>query len=662
MIYYGANYYPEEWSPERRVYDAQLMQQAGFNVVRLAELAWSLMEPEPDRFEFAWLDEIIALLHRHGVSTLLGTPTTVAPPWMVDLDPEVLLVWEDGTRSSYGYWSNYCFSSPVFRERARRIAEAMARHYADNPAVIGWQVDNEFGVMGRARCYCDRCHAAFQRWLKARYGTLEALRTAWGATFWSHEYSDWAQIPAPRKTTGRHNPGLLLDWARFCSERTYDFARLQCEILRALAPKQFLTHNFLNAQYTHLDNYRQAELFDIMAWDNYISFEHPQGAALSHDAFRSYKRRNFWILEQQCGHKFWAPFGELPRGAARKMSWQAVAHGADGVLYFRWRSGLIGTEQFHAGIIPHDGRPGRTYNELAGLGQELIKVGPALEGTTVPAQAALVLDYDSLWALEGQPHNEELRDPWRYAVEAYNDLLRRRIPVDFAPATADLSAYRLVIAPALYVLTPQAAQNLTRYVQQGGTLLLTVRTGEKDPHNRVVDVPFPGLLAELVGATVRKFDSRPAGEVTTVQCEPAWGAAEVGASTWLEWLEPEAAEVVARYREGLYAGEAAATWRSVGEGGVLYLGAMGEGITAQILGRLLARTGVEPPVQVEAPEAVEVCVRAGAGRQIVFLLNHSGEPQTARLGFAAQDLLAGAPAPAEQRLEPYGVRVLQVQT
>jgi beta-galactosidase len=659
MIYYGADYYPEEWPRERWARDAELMQEAGFNLVRLGELAWSRLEPEPDRYDWAWLDDIIALLHKHGFATLLGTPTTVAPPWIVDLDPEVTLVWEDGIRSSYGYWSNYCVSSPVFRERSRRIVEAMARHYADNPAVIGWQVDNEFGVMGRARCYCDRCREAFQRWLRARYGTLEALRSAWGATFWSHEYGDWAQIPAPRRTTGPHNPGLLLDWARFCSDRTLEFARIQCDILRTLAPRQLLTHNLLAAQFTHLDNYRLAELFDVIGWDNYIAAEHPEAGALSHDAFRSYKRRSFWVLEQQCGAKFWAPYAALPRGAVRLASYQGIAHGADAILFFRWRSGLIGAEQYHAGILPHDGRPGRTYEEVRALGQELIRLGSALEGTLPRAEVALVLSYESLWALEQQPHHAALGDPWRYYDGVYRCLLERHIPLDFVPPVADLTGYRLVIAPALFVLAPAAAENLTRYVEAGGTLLATVRTGHKDAHNRVVDAPFPGLLAPLLGVTVREFSSRPAGDLTPVAIAPAWGGGEAPADTWCEWLEPVEAEAVARYAGGLYAGEAAATWRRIGRGGAMYLGAMGDTLTAQLLGQLLTRAGVRPPVEVEAAWPVEVAVREGAERRIVFLLNHSGEARSARLGFRGRDLLQGGEVVGTVELAPYGVRVVE---
>ncbi len=659
-MYYGADYYPEEWPRERWAYDAQLMAEAGFNVVRLAELAWSLLEPEPDRYAFDWLDDSIALLHRHGISTVLGTPTTAAPPWIVDLDPQVLLVGEDGRPLPYGYWGNFCITGSVFRERTRRIVEAMATHYRDNPAVLGWQVDNEFGVFGRTRCYCDRCQQAFRKWLARRYGTLDALRQAWGTTFWSHTYSDWSQIPIPRQPVSRHNPGLLLDYARFCSERTAEYQQLHVDILRREAPGQFVTHNCLGAGFTHLDNFRLGEPLDFLAWDNYVPPANHAIAALSHDVIRGARRHSFWVLEEQCGHNYWPPFSNLPAGAARLMSYQGIAHGADAILYFRWRAGLIGAEQYQAGILPHDGHPGRTYGEVKAMGQELKRLAAALAGTSPRAEVAFILSYESLWALEHQPHHADLADPWRYFQAAYRYLLAHHIPVDFVPPAADLSAYRLAIAPALFVLRPEQAENMARFVQSGGTLLVTVRSGEKDEFNRVVDQPFPGLLAGLLGLTVREFDSQPAGQATQVAVEPAWGQATVAADTWHEALEPTAAEVAARYAGGLYAGLPAATWRPVGGGGAMYLGTMGAEVTAHLLAQLLERAAVRPPVEVEAPPEVEVAVREGPGRRVVFLLNFSAQAQPVRLACPARDLLQGGAVAGPLHLEPFGVGIVEV--
>lgn len=660
MLYYGADYYPEEWPKERREYDARLMAEAGFNVVRLGELAWGLLEPEPGRFEFGWLDEAIDLLHRHGIATVLGTPTTAVPPWLMDMDPDALQMREDASRVSYGSWGTQCYNSSVFRERSRLIVEAVARHYGANPAVIGWQVDCEFGVFDRARCYCDRCRRAFQQWLRRRYGSLDRLCEAWGASFWSHTYNDWSQIPAPRKGNNRHNPGLVLDFARFCSDTVVDYQQLQLGILRREAPDQFVTHNLVSAGYTGLDIFSLAEPLDLIGWDNYIPHtEFPQ-AALSHDIVRSAKRRNYWMLEQQCGHLHWHPFSAPPAGVIRLMAYQGVAHGADAILYFRWRSGLIGAEQYHAGIIPHDGRPGRIYDEIKAMGQELKGIGQALEGTIPKAEVAFVLSYESLWALENQPHHADLRNPWRYFEDAYRYLLSQHIPVEFVAPDGDLSGYKLVIAPALFVLTAGIAENLRRFVEGGGTLLVTVRSGEKDEHNRVTDEPFPGRLATLLGVTVREFSSEPTGTQLSLQVEEAWGAGVAWADTWQEWLEPVDAEVVARYADGLYAGRPAVTWRPTSRGGAMYLGVMGRDVTGHLLGQLIRRAGVLPPVVVEAPEQVEVAVRQGGGRKVLFLLNYSAEGQTVHLNGGAQDLLGGGCVSGALQIPPYGVRVLSV--
>jgi len=458
-MYFGAEYYVEEWPRERWEYDAQLMANAGFNVVRLAELAWALIEPKPGRYEFGWLDDAIELLSRHGIGALLGTPTTAPPPWMLDLDPDLMLVREDGYRVPYGTWGNVCLNSKAFRKRTKRIVGAMVEHYRDNPGVIGWQVDNEFGVFDRARCYCNYCKAAFQRWLKRKYGSPRVLREAWGDSFWSHVYSEWEQIPLPRKTTtSKNNPGMVLDFARFSSDTTYDFLELQTDILRRVDPKRFITHNFVNAGYYRLNYFRLGELLDFVAWDNYIPLEQHTQAALSHDIYRGAKRRNFWVLEQQCGSLFWTPYSALPPGVVRLMSYQGIAHGADGMVYFRWRSGLIGAEQMHAGILPHDGRPGRTYEEIRALGQELRQLAPDLEGTTPRADVAFILSYDSLWALENQPHHADLDNPYQHFTSAYEHLSACRISVDFVPPKSDLSYYKLVIAPALHVVSPKVAR------------------------------------------------------------------------------------------------------------------------------------------------------------------------------------------------------------
>ncbi|MHB0856428.1 MAG: beta-galactosidase [Anaerolineae bacterium] len=660
-MYFGADYYPEEWPRERWETDARLMADAGFNLVRLAELAWSLVEPSPGVFEWDWLDDAIALLHRHGIYTILGTPTTSITPWLVDMDPEVTLVTFEGLRTAYGAWANNCFHSPAYRERSEIIAREMGRHYAGNPAVIAWQVDNEFGVHGRGRCYCDRCAAAFRVWLQERYGSLDALNEAWGTTFWSHVYSDWDQIPAPRKTVTLHNPGLMLDYDRFCSDTTVAYQQMQIDALRESVTSQLITHNALSGMYTHLNYFDLGESLDFISWDNYLTNAIWHRAALSHDIFRGAKRKNYWVLEQQCAYPQWAPYGSLEPGMARLMSMQGVARGADGMVYFRWRSGLIGAEQWHAGIVLHDGRTNRVYDEIKQTGQELKALSETLEGTTPRADVAIMVSYESLWALEHQPHNAAFADVFRYFDDAYQHLLRRHIPVDVVSPTGDLSPYKMVIAPAMYVLSQEAVDNLTRFVEAGGTLLATVRTGHKTVDNRVVDSPFPGLLASLVGANVREMDSRPVGNTQSVRaCHALSGDALHPGALWFEALDVEDAEVLARYEEGFMAGWAAATARRVGQGLAAYLGTTGPELTGAILDGLLRDAGIEAPVQVDAPASVEVVVRESGDRRVLFLLNHAAEACTVRVGEAATDLLSGDAVGGPLALEGYGVQVLRL--
>jgi len=660
-MYFGADYYPEEWPRQRWHEDAHLMADAGFNVVRLGELAWALLEPEPGRYDFSWLDDAVALLHEHGISTIMGTPTTTAPPWMLDLDPDVLRVDENGQRMVYGSWGNFCLNSPAFRLRSAIIARAMARHYGGNEAVIAWQIDNEFGVFDRARCYCERCAEAFRKWLRERYGSLAALNKAWGTSFWSHIYTRWEQIPIPRRTHTKHNPGLLLDYARFCSETTRSYLQLQAGVVREEAPRQPLTHNFLAAAYTHLDLFALAAELDVAGWDNYVPNARWVDAALSHELFRSLKRQPFWVLEQQCSYPQWPPYANLERGLARLLTYQGVAHGADGILYFRWRTGLIGAEQYHAGILPHGGRPGRVYEEIRTIGQELRQLEPLLAGALPRAQVACIVDYDSLWALEFQPHNDSLGDPWSYHRPWYRALRLQHLACDFVQPAGDLSLYRLIIAPALAVVSEEAVRNLRSFVENGGVLVLTVRSGSKDVHSRMVDKPLPGLLAPLAGATVREFDSRPAGaEVAIRFTAEEWAEGEARAALWFELLEPEGASVVARYGSGLYEGGAAVTWQPVGRGGVLYVGCLGDEVSERLLPALLRRSGVRAPVAIAAPEQVEVAIREGPAGRAVFLLNHSDAAREAHLQGPGEDALTGERLNGEVVLGPYGVRVLRM--
>ena len=515
MFRFGADYYPEHWPEERWETDACLMQEAGINVVRLAEFAWAKMEPAPDQYDFAWLDRTLAVLAAHGISAILSTPTGSPAPWVMALYPDAYIVDESGVRRAYGNRREYCPTHPGYRERSRKVTHALAEHYHHHPAVIGWQTDNEFGD----RCTCPICQRNFQEWLRKKYSTLDAVNAAWGAIFWSHTYSEWSQIPTFAATGGVPNPGLALDYDRFMSDAYVAFQQEQVDILRQVCPAHFVTHNFMG-MYDKINYFDLAKPLDFVSWDNY-----PRGRlenevdypflALCHDTMRGLKGKNFWMMEEQSGSGGWQTVAMNPRpGEIRLWSYQAIAHGADAILYFRWRAARFGTEQYWHGILDHDARPRRRYREVQQIGLELQRAGSAILESQRRARVAMVLSYDSRFAFQIQPTYPMAPDQ-RYSnyLDIFNGyyaaLHRLNIDVDIISPDADVSPYAVVIAPALTVLAENTAAALTQFVQNGGVLLVTPRSGARDESNTIVNQPLPGLLAEVCGVEVDEYESLP---------------------------------------------------------------------------------------------------------------------------------------------------------
>lgn len=681
----GVTYYPEQWPEERWADDARYMRETGIRIVRLAEFAWARLEPAEGEFDVAWLDRAIATLADHELQIVLGTPTATPPPWLTYTYLDVLLVDEYGHTMSPGTRRHVCPTNQTYRELSRRIVTRLAERYGDDERIIGWQIDNEFGCHNTTRCYCEQCADAFHDWLHARYGELDALNAAWGTDFWSAIYTEWSQIPLPKAAPAEHNPSLLLDFYHFSSDSWGDFQREQTSLLRELASDQFITHNFMGF-FDELDSYDIARDLDFVAWDNY----HYHGAtpvliAAAHDLTWGFKRRNFWVMEQQVGEVNWTRHNSLfPTGMARLKAYQAIAHGADGVVFFRWRAARAGSEQYHSGILDHAGRPIRAHAELQQAARELSEMETMLVGTEPAAQVALLHDYHSRWALQIQPHNQLLdtRDvsdtrvshsPVLTAsgqpltgrshfaipfVAPYEALYRQNIGCAIIPPSSELTAveYPLAIAAALHVVDGDTAARLENYVMQGGTLILGPRAGYKQADNRVFDVPQPGLLTALAGVTVREFDSLPADRLNGIHFTDDQSLLDVG--IWCELLEPTTAKVLAEYTDDFYKGTPAITVNEYGEGRVYYVGTMGgTALYNALLRRLMPEVDLAPVLNTH--EGIEARVRAGEdGRKILFLLNHTGDNQQVTLNQTYGDLLTGESVSGVIAVAGYDVCVL----
>jgi len=636
MFYFGVDYYPEHWPEERWSLDAQLMSEAGFNVVRLAEFAWSKMEPEEGRFDFDWLDRAISILQSQGLQVVLGTPTASAPPWLMRKHPELFRVCEDGLRVTFGNRREYCPNQPIYQEYTHRIVSMMAEHYASHPAVIGWQIDNEFGE----RCYCPVCAQKFQIWLRSRYEALDELNQKWGTIFWSHVYNDWCEIPVPVTTGGSPNPGLALDFYRFCSDSYVAYQQLQIDILRAQCPSHFITHNLMGFGYDRLNYFDLARNLDFVAWDNYPRMQwtmekglDSSSQALSLATMRGLKSGNIWVMEQQAGPSGWEMLSVTPRpGEMRLWAYQSIAHGADAIIFFRWRTARFGTEQYWHGLLDHDSHPCRRYEEIKCMGAEIKRAGNQIAGSEVKSPVAMMLSYDSRFAFQIQPNNPRFNYPEHF-YQIYRAFYRRHVSVDVTAPDADLSSYKIVVAPSLHIISEKVAANLKSFVQAGGILVVTQRTGVKDNSNAVVNRRLPGLLVEICGVEVEEYDSLSSSMRNRLEFVlPELADVERPAVEILcDILKPTSATVVARYLQEFYAGKPAITLNQFGKGQVIYIGAVGDAQLYDALsGWLLNMAGIRPIMP--APNGVEVTERWQDGRRLLFLLNHTECEQNIVLG------------------------------
>ncbi|HEX2908869.1 MAG TPA: beta-galactosidase [Phototrophicaceae bacterium] len=635
---FGVDYYPEHWPSERWPVDAQLMAAAGFNTARLAEFAWSKLEPVPGTYDFDWLDQAIEILGQNGLQVVLGTPTGSPPPWIMHQHPDIFRVLETNQRQTYGNRRYYCPNNSTYHDYTRRIVAAMAEHYAGNPAVIAWQIDNEFGQGDR--CCCPVCIAQFQEWLRAKYGTLDNLNQTWGTMFWSHVYTDWEQIPAPLKTASSPNPSLALDYYRFSSDSYVAYQKMQADIIRQYHPDALITHNLMGIGFGQLDYDQLAADLDFVTWDNYprMQWTLEQGldtvqVALSHDAMRGLKRQNYWVMEQQSGSGGWEIVSAAPRpGELRLWAYQSIAHGADGIIFFRWRTARHGTEQYWHGILDHHARPGRRYDEIQKMGAEIGQIGNQILDSQPTASVALLHSYDTRFAFQIQANNPNFDYP-RHLLDIYRALHEQHIAVAVITPETDFSAYKLVIVPALYVLTEPVANQLKQFVTNGGTLVVTPRTGVKNEFNVVVDVPLPGLLADLCGVEIAEYDSLPSGvsnELAFISPAPYPFTTPAEASIWCDVLRPTTAEVIATYTRDYYGGQPAITLNRYGQGQVITIGTFATADLYRVLTPwFIATAGVTPTLT--APRDVEVTVRQHSGQTLTFILNHTDEPQTITL-------------------------------
>jgi len=658
-MYIGADYYPEHWPKSQWKKYARQMRQAGFNVVRLAEFAWVFMEPEEGVFSFDWLDEAMAVLRKEGISTILCTPTAVMPAWVARKYPETLATQTSGQRIVWGARKNNCFTSGAYRLLSERITRAMAEHYRETPGVIGWQTDNEFAG---PVCHCETCQAEFRQWLRAKFKTIGAFNKAMGTHFWGHICHEWNEIHIPADDNA-YNPSLCLEWNRFTSWLNVRFQRDQVKILREICPRHFVTHNFMGLA-NSVNYYDLAEDLDHVSWDNYPIWGKPDvifGPAIAADVMRGLKRKNFWIMEQTAGPGGWGAFGRNPRpGEMRKIAYEQVAHGADGMLWFRWRTCTAGREQYWHGILGHDNRPLRRYKEIAQVAHELGKISKDLEGTTLAADVAMIYDYDSQWALRIQPSYPD-NSPHKAMHRYYIPLFRAGINVDMIKTTEDFSKYRIVIAPDLYVLPDAVARALSNFVKNGGVLLTDCRTGVKNETNLCHERTLPGLLSDATGIAIEEYEALSKDMEYSVIGSGALEG-KFTAIDYTDWISVKSkkAQVLASYDQWHMKKFAAVVRNPFGKGTAYYVGTVvkEESFYNALISDVLKTAGVKPILN--PPDGVEATIRQGKGKRLLFLMNHTEETRIVQVPKGKRDLVSGDTTTGALTLAAYGVAVVKL--
>src|ERR1700733_5380012 len=679
---YGVVYYPEQWPEKQWDSDLARIAATGMNVVRMGEGAWSVWEPEEGRYEFALFDQALELCQKHGLNAIMGTPTYTPPAWLTERYPEVLRASFDGSRLVHGSRRHYNYTSPVYRAKSEAITEQLARHYRAHPMVIGWQIDNELNCHLDVS-FAESDHQAFRVWCQERYRTLAALNQAWGTAFWSQTYTDWDQIWLPRRTVTYQNPSLLLDFYRFTSDMTIRFGARQYEIIKEIAPHQFVTHNAFQSM-TNVDLAAFVrDAVDFISYDSYPEFKvcdlnlpvdfRDRAESKQLCRMRGVSAK-FMVLEQQSG-----PSGQIggvlngtpdylhptPKpGQMRLWCWNSIANGADGLLFFRWRSLPYGAEAHWNGLLYHAERNTWRLEEAKRLGQEIKKVSETLLGTHCVSSAAILYDFDN----ESHARIERVTGKHREANElsVYQALSERHLSVDVRPLSSieeagDLAGYQIVFFPHAHLLTAADLPTLQAYVEAGGTLVFGCWSSYRDRNHWCYDAAGKAFYENLVGARVADFTVVPPGETSNIRFSHSGALHDAPVFNEVLAGSGDKVSVLASYTSDYYAEQPAVTLHQKGKGRVVHFGCF---FTPQNLTALLDTLAIEDPLAswADIPPEIQTVVRSNGTEKFCFLLNFTNKSQPVTFKEPAFDLLTGQKLQGPAKISPYGVYFIRLTT
>ena len=662
---HGADYNPEQWIHDKSIWDKdmELMRLAGCNEMTVGIFSWSMLEPREGEYDFTFLDEIIEKIGKNGGKVILATPSGARPHWMTDKYPEVLRVNPDGSRNHFGGRHNHCYTSPVYREKVRAMNRRLAERYGNNPTVVAWHISNEYG----GECRCELCTRAFQDFLRRKYhGDIDELNRAYWTTFWSHTYDSFDQIEAPGKLTENGTHGLNLDWRRFVTHQTRDFILNEIAPIRELSPHLSVTINMMFELY-ELDYHKIADVIDIASWDSYPEWHNGDDAIIAqktafwHDLYRSLKKRPFLLMESTPSLVNWKPYNKPKRpGMDVLSSLQAVFHGSDSVQYFQFRKSRGSSEKFHGAVVGHDGTADtRVFRSVQKTGEILQKIDE-IAGTLTDARVAVIYDWENMWALDdAQGYANAGKKYWQTCYEYHRIFWERGIDCDVVSSKADLSGYKLVVAPMLYLTGRETVENLESYVNQGGTLYATYMLGTVDDTDLCWLGGIPGShLKDVFGIVSEEIDTLYPAERQHAQAD---GRVHELVD-YCEVVHLRGAQALAAYTDGYYKGMSAVTSHNYGKGKAIYQACRDTGsLKAEMLDKLITELGIRSAVKWigALPHGVSAHTRTDGAHTYVFVENYmDAEAPTIPLHDKMRDLLTGEITDS-CTLPPYGFAILK---
>ncbi len=659
-ILYGGDYNPEQFPEEIWEEDMKLLKEANVDVLTLNVFSWAALQPSEDEYNFDKLDKIMKMVKENGFKVCLATSTAAHPAWMARKHPDILRVDFNGMKRKFGSRHNSCPSSETYRKYSVLLAQHIAERYKDYDNIVAWHIANEYG----GACYCENCENGFREWLKKRYKNIEAVNKAWNTSFWSHTFYDWEDIVAPNMLSehfsenGTTFQGISLDYKRYMSERISECCKLEVDAVRKITPNIPITTNMMGT-YKDLDYAKWAPILDFISWDNYPMYsDHYTTTSMAHDIMRGIGRgRPFALMEQTPSVTNWQPFNLAKRpGVLRLLSYQAVAHGADTVMYFQMRRSIGACEKYHGAIIEHAGTSNtRVFREASAIGAELKKLGDLTLGARSDAKVALYFDWENWWAIEfsaGPSVRLKYLDEVRKYYRALNRLM---IPVDMIGTDADLSKYEVVIAPVLYMIKDDFDVKIRHFVKMGGKFVTTFFSGYVNETDLVTMGGYPGKIRDIMGIWAEEEDALPPEMTNSF----TYNNRTYEANIICDIIHSEGAEVLATYHKDFYSGAPALTCNRFGNGKAFYVATSStDDFYKAFLGEI-CKDHIIPEVA-SAADDIEACVRCGDKGRFIFLLNHGDREARFMMDIDCADALSGAVyrSGVVNVIEPKGVRIL----